>query len=132
MVIRRIDKGDAVSYSRKFIAEGPRNIATIGVGYADGLSRSLSNKGYVLVKGHKVPMVGNICMDQMMIDITEIQLQAEKAGRPEDAVRVGDEVVLIGRSGDLVQTADDIAEVQGSCMHEVLSTIGARVERYYK
>ena len=131
-VIRRIDKGDAVSYSRKFIAEGPRTIATIGVGYADGLSRSLSNKGYVLVKGHRVPMVGNICMDQMMIDITEIQLQAEKAGRPEDAVRVGDEVVLIGRSGDLVQTADDIAEVQGSCMHEVLSTIGARVERYYK
>ncbi len=131
-VIRRIDKGDAVSYSRKFIADGPRSIATIGVGYADGLSRSLSNKGYVLVKGHKVPMVGNICMDQMMIDITEIQLQAEKAGRPEDAVKVGDEVVLIGRSGDLAQTADDVAEVQGSCMHEVLSTIGARVERYYK
>ena len=131
-VIRRIDKGDAVSYSRKFVADGPRTIATIGVGYADGLSRSLSNKGFVLVKGHRVPMVGNICMDQMMIDITEIQLQAEKAGRPEDAVKIGDEVVLIGRSGDLVQTADDIAEVQGSCMHEVLSTIGARVERCYK
>ena len=131
-VIRRIDKGDAVSYSRKFVAQGPRTIATIGVGYADGLSRSLSNKGFVLVKGHKVPMVGNICMDQMMIDITEIQLQAEKAGKPEDAVKVGDEVILIGRSGEFVQTADDIAEVQGSCMHEVLSTIGARVERYYK
>lgn len=131
-VIRRIDKGDAVSYSRKFVAEGPRTIATIGVGYADGLSRSLSNKGFVLVKGHRVPMAGNICMDQMMIDITEIQLQVEKAGRPEDAVKIDDEVVLIGRSGDLVQTADDIAEVQGSCMHEVLSTIGARVERYYK
>ena len=131
-VIRTIDKGDAVSYSRRFIADGPRTIATIGVGYADGLSRSLSNKGYVLLKGHKVPMVGNICMDQMMIDITDIQSLADKAGRPEDAVKVGDEVVLIGRSGDLAQTADDIAEVQGSCMHEVLSTIGARVERYYK
>jgi alanine racemase len=131
-VIRQIDKGDAVSYSRKFIADGPRTIATVGVGYADGLSRSLSNKGFVLVKGHKVPMVGNICMDQMMIDITEIQLQAEKAGDPNAFVKIGDEVILIGRSGDLVQTADDIAEVQGSCMHEVVSTIGARVERYYK
>ena len=131
-VVRRIDKGDAVSYSRKFIADGPRTIATIGVGYADGLSRSLSNRGTVLVKGHRVPMVGNICMDQMMIDITEIQLQAEKAGNPDAAVKIGDEVILIGRSGDLVQTADDIAEVQGSCMHEVVSTIGARVERYYK
>ena len=119
-VIRTIDKGDAVSYSRKFIADGPRVIATLGIGYADGLSRALSNKGYVLINGCKAPMVGNICMDQMMVDITGIPAE------------VGDQAVIIGRSGDLAITADDVAEIQGSCMHEVLSTIGIRVERYYK
>ena len=136
-VIRTIDKGDAVSYSRKFIADGPRVIATLGIGYADGLSRALSNRGCVLINGCKAPMVGNICMDQMMVDITDIQLQAEKAlnsnapgaARP---VKVGDEAIIIGRSGDLVITADDVAETQGSCMHEVLSTIGRRVDRIYK
>ena len=119
-VIRTIDKGDAVSYSRKFIADGPRVIATLGIGYADGLSRALSNKGYVLINGCKAPMVGNICMDQMMVDITGI------------TAKVGDQAVIIGRSGGLAITADDVAEIQGSCMHEVLSTIGIRVERYYK
>ncbi|MBO4862028.1 MAG: alanine racemase, partial [Firmicutes bacterium] len=121
-VIRKIDRGDAVSYSRKFIAQGPRTIATLGIGYADGLSRALSCRGYVLINGQRAPMIGNICMDQMMVDITDI------AG----PVEIGTEAVIIGRSGDLVQTADDIAEVQGSCMHEVLSTIAIRVERYYK
>ena len=121
-VIRQIDEGDAVSYSRKFIAEGPRTIATLGIGYADGLSRALSCKGYVLINGQKAPMIGNICMDQMMVDITDI----------EGPVEIGTEAVIIGRSGKLVQTADDIAEVQGSCMHEVLSTIGVRVGRCYK
>ena len=129
-VVRTIDEGDAVSYSRKFIAKGPRTIATVGIGYADGLSRQLSNRGYVLINGMRAPMIGNICMDQMMVDVTEIQLQAA-AGRT-NAVVPGTEVVIIGRSGNLVQTADNIAEIQRSCMHEVLSTIGQRVERYYK
>ena len=127
--IRTIEEGDAVSYSRKFIANGPRTIATLGTGYADGLSRQLSNRGYVLINGMRAPIVGNICMDQMMVDITEIQLQAH-AGRA-DAVTLGTEAVIIGRSGELIQTADDIAEWQGSCMHEVLSTIGKRVERFH-
>jgi len=129
-VVRTIDEGDAVSYSRRFIAKGPRTIATLGIGYADGLSRQLSNKGYVLINGMRAPIVGNICMDQMMADITEIQLQAA-AGRT-NAVIPGTEAIIIGKSGNLTQTADDIAEIQGSCMHEVLSTIGQRVERYYK
>ena len=127
-VIRTIDRGDAVSYSRKFVADGPTVIATLGIGYADGLSRALSNKGYVLINGQKAPMVGNICMDQMMVDITAIQNSAGSESR----VKVGDEAIIIGRSGDLEITADDVAEIQGSCMHEVLSTIGIRVERYYK
>ena len=129
-VVRTIDEGDAVSYSRKYIAKGPRTIATICIGYADGLSRQLSGKGYVLINGMRAPMIGNICMDQMMVDVTEIQLQAA-AGRT-NAVVAGTEAVIIGRSGNLIQTADDSAEIQRSCMHEVLSTIGQRVERYYR
>ena len=119
--VRTINKGDAVSYSRKFIASQPTRIATIGVGYADGLLRSLSNKGYVLINGCKAPMIGNMCMDQMMIDVSNVP-----------GVAPGTEAVLIGRSGGLVQTADDLAEAAGTCMHEVLSSIGIRVERYYK
>ena len=129
--VRTIERGDAVSYSRRFIANKPTVIATLGIGYADGLSRSLSNKGYVLINGYKVPIVGNICMDQMMVDVTEIQALADAHSIPF-AVARGTEAVIIGRSGRLVQTADDIAEACGSCMHEVLSTIGLRVERYYK
>ena len=120
-VVRTIDKGDAVSYSRKFIASGPTTIATIGVGYADGMMRSLSNKGFVLINGCKAPMIGNMCMDQMMVDISGIP-----------GVVPGTEAVLIGRSGSLVQTADDLADAAGTCMHEILSSIGLRVERYYK
>ena len=129
--VRTIDKGDAVSYSRHFIADKPTVIATLGIGYADGLSRALSNKGFVLINGFKVPIVGNICMDQMMVDVTEIQALADAHSIPFGVAR-GTEAVIIGRSGRLVQTADDIAEACGSCMHEVLSTIGLRVERYYK
>ena len=120
-VVRTIDKGDAVSYSRKFIASGLTTIATIGVGYADGMMRSLSNKGFVLINGCKAPMIGNMCMDQMMVDISGIP-----------GVVPGTEAVLIGRSGSLVQTADDLADAAGTCMHEILSSIGLRVERYYK
>ena len=86
------------------------------------VSRALSGKGRVLIHGQEAPICGNICMDQMMVDITDI----------EGPVEIGTEAVIIGRSGNLVQTADDIAEVQGSCMHEVLSTIGVRVGRCYK
>ena len=129
--VRTIERGDAVSYSRHFIAEKPTVIATLGVGYADGLSRALSNKGFVLINGCKAPIVGNICMDQMMVDVTHIQELAESRSIPFP-VACGTEAVIIGRSGKLIQTADDIAEACGSCMHEVLSTIGLRVERYYR
>jgi len=120
--VRTIDKGDSVSYSRRFTAERPTRIATLGVGYADGLTRALSNRGCVLICGQRAPILGNMCMDQMMIDISGITSPVEP----------GTEAVIIGHSGNLVQTADDIAETAGTCMHEVLSTIGLRVERYYK
>jgi alanine racemase len=129
--VRTIERGDAVSYSRRFIAEQPTVIATLGIGYADGLSRALSNKGYVLINGCKAPIVGSICMDQMMVDVAHIHELAAARSIPF-AVAPGTEAVIIGRSGKLDQTADDIAEAASSCMHEVLSTIGLRVERYYR
>lgn len=115
--IRTIDFGDAVSYSRKFVAKQPTKIATLSVGYADGLSRALSNKGSVIINGQKCPMIGNICMDQMMVDITNLK----------EEVRVGDLATIIGAG----QTADDLAAIAGSCMHEVISSIASRVERFY-
>lgn len=116
---RTLDFGDAVSYSRKFVAPKETKIATLCIGYADGLPRALSNKGHVILHGVKCPIVGNICMDQMMIDITDIH----------DEVKMGDLATIIGDG----QTADDIALDAGSCMHDILSSISGRVERqYYK
>lgn len=118
--VRTVLPGEGVSYSRKFIAKVPTRVATVAVGYADGWPRALSNGGTVLLHGKRARILGNICMDQMMVDASEI---------PETAV--GDAVTLIGRDGALRQTADDVAEMAGSCMHEILSRIGERVEKIY-
>ena len=115
--IREIDFGDAVSYSRKFVAKGPTKIATLSVGYADGLPRALSNKGTVLINNQFCPIVGNICMDQMMVDVTNIV----------GDINVGDLAGIIGPG----QSADDLAELAGTCMHDIISSISARVERVY-
>jgi len=118
--IRTAPAGACVSYSRRFRAEAPTRIATVAVGYADGWPRALSDGGTVLLHGKRARILGNICMDQMMVDVT---------GIPEAAV--GDPVTLIGCDGALAQTADDVAAQAGSCMHEILSRIGERVEREY-
>ena len=96
-------------------------VATIPTGYADGYNRLLSNKGFVLIHGKKAPILGNICMDQMMVDVTNIP-EAEMAT----------EVVLLGRSGNIEYTADDMAEAIGSIGYEVMCDISKRVQRYYK
>ncbi len=118
--VRTLREGDAVSYSRHYIARGGEKIATVCVGYADGYKRSLSGRedgsgGYVIVKGRKCPIVGNICMDQLMVDVTGLD--------PE----MGDEAVLMGEG----YTADDMALDAGTCMHDIISSIGPRVERVY-
>jgi len=116
-VVRTIDFGDAVSYSRRFVAKEPTKIATLCIGYADGLPRCLTNKGTVIINGQKCKSVGSICMDQMMVDVTNV----------EGEIKMGDEAIIIGKG----QTADDIAEMAGSCMHDILSSITVRVEREY-
>lgn len=125
--VRTVGFGDAISYSRTFVAKEEMKIATICIGYADGLPRSLSNKGTVLIHGVKCQCLGLVCMDQMMVDVSKVT----------DEIKMGDEAVIIGesRSDDgsklLVQTADDVAAMAGTCMHDVLSSIQSRVERVY-
>lgn len=118
--IQQVARGDSVSYGRTFVAPRDLCVATLPVGYADGYGRLLSNQGHVLIRGLRVPIVGRVCMDMTMVDVT----------RASDA-RVGDEVVLIGRQGAEEITADDVAELQGTISYEVLCRIGPRVPRIY-
>ncbi|MSS44590.1 alanine racemase [Cutibacterium sp. WCA-380-WT-3A] len=116
--VKTIGSGDTVGYGRTWTASETTKIATVPVGYADGLSRGLSNKGHVLVGGSVRPIVGRICMDQFMIDLG-----------PDSSVTVGDEVVLIGAQGDEVLTADDMAELLGTISYEITCAISKRVDR---
>lgn len=122
--IKRTGKGEPISYCGTFKTKRESVIATIPVGYADGYSRLLSNKASVLIGGMEAPVVGNITMDQFMIDITGIA----KAGN----VECGDEVVLIGRSGDKEIPVEDIAKLAGTINYEVVCMISERIPRVYK
>jgi alanine racemase len=113
-------RGASVSYGRTFVAPRDLVVATLPVGYADGWGRLLSNRGQVLIRGRRVPVIGRVCMDMTMVDVTAL---------PE--VRVGDEAVLIGRQGEEEITADEVAEAQGTISYEVLCRIGPRVPRVY-
>lgn len=119
--LRTVQAGRSVSYNGTFTAKRSTRIAVLPIGYADGFSRRLSNRGMVLVQGRRVPIVGLVCMDMVMADVTDI---AE--------VRVGDEVVLIGQQGQDRITADDIAEWTGTISYEVLCSIGPRIPRLYQ
>ena len=118
--LRSVEAGQAVGYNRAFVAAAPARIATVAVGYGDGLSRSLSSHGRVLVRGQFAPLVGNVSMDVTTVDVTSI------AG-----VRVGDEVVLIGQQAGEEITASDIAEWMQTIPYEVLCNISKRVPRHY-
>ncbi|MBR6336298.1 MAG: alanine racemase [Ruminococcus sp.] len=117
-MIKTVEAGTQVSYGRTYTASRPTRLATITCGYADGYPRALSNKGYVLIGGKKAPITGRVCMDQFMCDVTDI----------EDA-HVGDYATLIGRSGDEVITADDIADMTGTIGYEIVCGIASRVPR---
>ncbi|MBI4734607.1 MAG: alanine racemase [candidate division NC10 bacterium] len=119
--IRDVAQGESVSYGRTFVAPQDLRVATLPVGYADGCGRLLSNRGQVLIRGQRVPIVGRVCMDMTMVDVSRL---------PD--VRVGDEAVLIGRQGAGEITADEVAELQGTISYEVLCRIGPRVPRVYR
>ncbi|MBI5252086.1 MAG: alanine racemase [Desulfomonile tiedjei] len=118
--IKEHPPGRCISYNRRFVTAGNCRIATIHVGYNDGYPRFQSNIGQVLVRGRKAPVVGTVCMDATMIDVTDIP----------DA-KVGDEVVLIGRQGDQEILADDIAANGGTINYEIACKISPRVTRIF-
>ncbi len=120
-LVKWVDGETSISYGRKFTTKRKSRIATISIGYADGYSRLLTNKSRVLVNGQYAPVVGSICMDQCMIDVTDISGELE----------VGSEVVLIGCQGENEITADEIAQLIGTIPYEIVSIIGKRIPRVY-
>ena len=115
-----VEKGESIGYGRGYIANKTLQIATISTGYADGYPRALSNKGLVLIKGKECPIVGKICMDMMMVDVSEVL-----------GVKVGDIAVLIGKSEKNELYADRLAEWANTISYEILTGISSRVARIY-
>lgn len=118
--VKILDKNEYVSYGRKFKTERKSIIATLPIGYADGYSRALTGKAKVIINGKFAPVVGTICMDQCMIDVTDI-----------GDVHVGDEVIVLGKDKDLKFDADDMAKAMGTINYEVLCMIKQRIPRVY-
>ncbi|WP_026883734.1 alanine racemase [Clostridium akagii] len=118
--VKKLKKGNYISYGRTFQCQRDSVIATIPVGYADGYSRLLNSKAKVIIKDKFAPVVGRICMDQCMIDITDIK-----------DVKVGDEVILMGQSENCKFNADDMAEILGTINYEIICMISKRVPRVY-
>ncbi len=118
-LVKEVAAGTTISYGRTYACNKTTKIATVPIGYADGYSRILSNKAWGLVRGQKVPLVGNVCMDQAMFDVSKVK-----------EVREGDEITLLGRQEDGI-TADDLADIMGTINYEVVCSISARVPRIY-
>lgn len=118
--LKRVQPGFSVSYGRKFTAERESLIATLALGYADGYPRFLSGKGRVIVNGVYAPVAGNICMDQCMVDVTDVP-----------GVKLGDEAVIMGSQGALTISADEIGEKTGTINYEIVCAFGQRLPKIY-
>ena len=116
-MVKKVHAGETIGYGRSFRVEKDMTVATLPTGYADGYNRLLSNKGRVFIHGHAAPIVGRVCMDQMLVDVTNIP-----------NVKLGDEVVLLNRD---TYTADDMAEELGTIGYEIVCDISTRVTRVY-
>ncbi|ROL62031.1 alanine racemase [Bacteroidetes/Chlorobi group bacterium ChocPot_Mid] len=119
VVTRRIQAGESVSYDRLFVAKKPTTIATVPIGYGDGYFKTLTGRAQCLINGKRYPVVGSICMDEIMVDCND------------DEVKPGDEVVLIGKQGSEEILADEIAGWVGTIPYEITTAISARVSRVY-
>jgi len=120
LFVKQVPEGFTISYGRRFTAKRPSLIATLPIGYADGVPRKLGGSGEVLVGGRRVPIAGTVCMDLMMADVTDVP-----------GVRQGDEAVLIGTQGGESITAEEVAEKAGTISYEIFCGISARVPRVY-
>jgi len=119
--VKWIGAGESVSYGRTFATEKPTKIATVCIGYADGIPRQMSgNGGNALVNGQKVPIIGRICMDMLILDVTDV-----------DKVEAGDIATLIGKDGNEKIHCEDFAEASGTITNDVLSGLGSRLPRIY-
>jgi len=118
--LKTIGPGETVSYGREFGAQGERVIATLPLGFSDGYPRHLGNKGWVLVRGQRAPVVGRIAMDAVMVDVTDIQ-----------GVKMGDRVVLLGEMGKEKITAEDLAGWIGTSAYEIITRMGVRLPIEY-
>lgn len=118
--VKDVYPGECIGYGCTFTAQAPMKVATLPVGYADGFRRCLAGKGYVLIRGQKAPLVGRVCMDQCMVDVTRLP-----------GVSKGDAVVLLGTQGEETITADQMAQWMDTIHYEVLTGIGSRVPRLY-
>lgn len=118
--VKELYKGQTVSYGSKFVAERTTKVATVPLGYGDGYPRSLSSKGYVLINGKKAPILGRVCMDQFMVDVSEIKEAKE-----------GDLVTLIGSNGNEVITANELGELSGRFNYELVCDLNQRLPRVY-
>lgn len=119
-MVKTVGANQGISYGHIYISDKERKIASISVGYGDGYPRRLSNQGYVLINGQKASIVGRICMDQMMVDVTDIK-----------AVKAEDEVVLIGKSGDLEISINELASLSDTIVDEIVCNLNARVDKYF-
>ena len=117
--IKKLKSGDTVSYGCTWQSHRDTMVATVPIGYADGYSRLLSNQAFAAVRGQRVPLIGTVCMDQCMFDVTDIE-----------GVSEGDEVILFGKQEELV-TADELADIEGTINYEIVCAISSRVPRVY-
>lgn len=118
--VKTLEPGREISYGGTYVTEKTTVVATIPVGYADGYRRSLSNRFYVLIRGKRAPILGRVCMDQLMVDVTDIP-----------GVQMGDPVVLMGTDGELTISAEQIAAAADSFNYEQVCSISKRVPRVY-
>ena len=116
--IKNLEAGESISYGMTYRTQQPSVIATLPVGYADGYARIFSNKASVIIKNRKVKVVGTVTMDQIMVDVSNVI-----------EPKIGDEVLLIGESGDLSISVDELAEMAGTINYEIVTRIGKRVPR---
>lgn len=120
VAVKGVRAGEGVGYGVKFTAEGPTTVAIVPAGYADGLDLRLANRGSVLIRGRRAPIVGSVCMDMLMADVTGLD------------VSPGDEVVIIGSQGDDRIDVREMAAQIGTIPYEILCRIGSRIERLYE
>ncbi|MCL2628918.1 MAG: serine racemase VanT catalytic subunit [Oscillospiraceae bacterium] len=120
--VRFIKAGESVSYGRLFTADKPMKIATVGIGYADGIPRQMTGKnGMAIVGGIKVPIIGRICMDMLMLDVTDVE-----------GVKTGDIATFIGKDGNEEIRAEELAAAAGTITNDILCRLGNRLPRVYK